>query len=148
MVRGAVSDHDVVLVHKLLMLMGPEVAVAPVDPIIVMEDIYALVNEPNRGCFLMATRNGTLVGVLGLENARLRYSRHRCINEVYFFVHPDERGEEVGPALMREATAIAEMARRELYIRISNPNRRRGRKMDKVATLLRFQPAGAIYRVN
>lgn len=141
------SDADVIAIHKLLMLMGPEVAVAPVDPIVVMEDIYALVNGESRGAFLMALRGGVLVGVLGLENTRYRYSKERCINEVYLFVHPDHRNDDVLAALLGEARAIADMAGKDLYVRIANPNRRRG-KTEKVASLLRYQSIGSIYALH
>ncbi|MCA1458103.1 GNAT family N-acetyltransferase [Bradyrhizobium sp. BRP22] len=145
--RAAMSDQDAIEIHKLLMLMGTEVAQAPVDPIIVMEDIYKLINEPNHGAFLMATRGGKLIGVMGLENSRYRYSREYCIREVYFFVHPDHRSQDVGPALLQEATAIADMAGKELYVTIANPNRRRGRA-EKIAALLRYQPVGSIYALH
>lgn len=141
------SDQDAVEIHKLLMMMGQEAAVATVDPIIVMEDIYALINHPNQGAFLMATRNGQAVGVMGLENTRYRYSREYCIRECYLFIHPDHRNGDVLGALLQEARAIADLAGMELYVTISNPNRRRG-KTEKVAALLRYQPAGSIYLMH
>ncbi len=146
-VRGAMSDQDAIEVHKLLMLMGDEVAVAPVDPVVVMEDIYNLINADNRGAFLMATREGKLVGVMGLENTRYRYSKEYCIREVYLFVHPDHRNGDVLGALLAEARAIADMVGKELYVTIANPNRRRGRT-EKVASLLRYQPVGSIYALH
>jgi GNAT superfamily N-acetyltransferase len=146
-VRAAMSDQDVVEIHKLLMLMGEEVAEAPVDPVIVMEDIWTLVNGENRGAFLMATVGGKLVGVMGLENSRFRYSREYAIREVYLFVHPDHRNGNVFGALLAEARAIADMAGKDLYVTIANPNRRRG-KVDKIAALLRYQPVGSIYALH
>lgn len=146
-VRGAMSDRDAVEIHKLLMLMGQEVAVVPVDPIVVMEDIYALINEPNKGAFLMAVRGTTLVGVMGLENTRYRYSRETCIREVYLFVHPEHRNSDVLGALLNEARAIADMVEKELYVTIANHNRRRG-KATKIAELLRYQPFGSIYAMH
>lgn len=146
-VRGAMSDQDAIEIHKLLMLMGQEVAVAPVDPVVVMEDIYALINEPNKGAFLMALKGTQLVGVMGLENTRYRYSRETCIREVYLFVHPEHRNGDVLGALLNEARAIADMAEKELYVTIANPNRRRG-KTEKVAALLRYQPVGSIYAMH
>lgn len=146
-IRAAASDQDAVEIHKLLMLMGQEVAVAPVDPIVVMEDIYALINTDGKGAFLMAVKGRDLVGVMGLENTRYRYSRETCIREVYLFVHPDHRCSEVLGALLNEARAIADMAEKELYVTIANPNRRRGRT-EKVAALLRYQPVGSIYAMH
>ncbi|MFA5951552.1 MAG: GNAT family N-acetyltransferase [Hyphomicrobium sp.] len=140
------SDEDVIAIHKLLMLMGEEVAVAPVDPIIVMEDVYNLVRG-DRGAFLMASRDGRLVGVMGLENSRYRYSREYCMREVYLFVHPEHRGDDVLGALLAEARAIADMVAKELYVTIANPNRRRG-KTEKIASLLRYQPVGSIYAMH
>lgn len=128
------------------MLMGHEVAVAPVDPVVVMQDIYNLV-KGGSGAFLMATRDGRLVGVMGLENSRYRYSQEYCIREVYLFVHPEHRGDAVLGALLAEARAIADMVGKELYVTIANPNRRRG-KTEKVASLLRYQPVGSIYALH
>lgn len=146
-VRGAMSQEDAVAIHKLLMLMGDEVAQAPVDPIIVMEDIWTLMTAENRGAFLMATREGKLVGIMGLENSRYRYSREYCMREVYLYVHPDHRGDDVLGALLNEARAIADMIGKELYVTIANPNRRRG-KVEKIAALLRYQPVGSIYAMH
>lgn len=146
-VRGAMSDQDAIEIHKLLMMMGQEVAVAPVDPIVVMEDIYALINTEGKGAFLMAVKGTELVGVMGLENTRYRYSREYCIREVYLFVHPDHRNGDVLGALLNEARAIADMVDKELYVTIANPNRRRG-KTEKVAALLRYQPVGSIYAMH
>lgn len=141
------SEEDAVAIHKLLMLMGEEVAQAPVDPLIVMEDIWALISGDNRGAFLMATRDGQIVGVMGLEHSRYRYSREYCIREVYLFVHPDHRGSDVLGALLAEARAIADIVGKELYVTIANPNRRRG-KVEKIAALLRYQPVGSIYALH
>lgn len=146
-VRAAMSEEDAVVIHKLLMMMGEEVAQAPVDPIIVMEDIWALMTAENRGAFLMATREGKLVGIMGLENSRYRYSREYCMREVYLYVHPDHRGDDVLGALLNEARAIADMIGKELYVTIANPNRRRG-KVEKIAALLRYQPVGSIYALH
>lgn len=146
-IRAAISDQDAIEIHKLLMLMGQEVADAPVDPIVVMEDIYAIINEPNKGAFLMATRGGNLIGCMGLESVRYRYSRETCISEVYLFVHPDHRKSGAFEAMIAEATAIADLAGKKLFIRIANPNRRRG-KREKVFDLLRYQPIGSIYAMN
>lgn len=143
-VRGAMSQDDAVAIHLLLMMMGKEMAQAPVDPVIVMEDIWTLINEENRGAFLMATVNGQLVGVMALENSRYRYSREYCIREVYMYVHPEHRGENIMGALLAEARAIADVAGKELYVTLANPNRRRG-KVEKVAAYLRYQPVGSIY---
>ena len=140
------SDEDAVAVHALLMLMGQEIAVAPVDPIIAMQDIYNLITG-DRGAFLMATRDGKLIGVMGLETTRYRYSKEYCIREVYLYVHPDHRGSDVLGALLQEARSIADMVGRELYVTIANPHRRRG-KTEKVASLLRYQPVGSIYAMQ
>jgi GNAT superfamily N-acetyltransferase len=146
-VRAAMSDQDAIEIHKLLMLMGQEIADAPVDPIVVMEDVYSFIASETKGAFLMATLGGKLIGCLGLENVRYRYSRETCISEVYLFVHPDHRKSGAFEALIAEATAIADMAGKKLYIRIANPNRRRG-KREKVFDLLRYQPVGSIYAMH
>lgn len=141
------SDEDAIAVHRLLMLMGEEVAVAPVDPVMVMEDIFKLINVDERGAFLMAVRDGKLVGVMGLENTRYRYSQEYCIREVYLFIHPKHRDGDALAALLAEARAIADMVGKELYVTIANPNRRRG-KTEKVASLLCYQPVGSIYAMH
>lgn len=138
------SQQDAVDIHKLLMLMGEEVAVVPVDPMVVMEDIWSLISEPNKGAFLMAVKGTQLVGVMGLENTRYRYSKETCIREVYLFVHPEHRNDFVFGALLNEARAIADMVGKEVYVTIANHNRRRG-KATKFAELLRYQPFGSIY---
>lgn len=93
------SDQDAVEIHKLLMLMGQEVAVVPVDPIVVMEDIYSLINEPSKGAFLMAVKGTQLIGVM-----------HNIINQMLLAMKADGAAQRAIEALKEGKKPVITLA--------------------------------------
>ena len=143
MIRAADSDDDIIAVHKLLMVMGNEVAREPVDPIMVMEHIVGLVRKQG-GAVLMAFHESELAGVLGLQERHQWWTRSTFLADAPLYVLPEYRNTDVFPALLQEARAIGDMVKQRVVIVRNNPNRR-PKRADHVASLIGYSPFGDIY---
>lgn len=125
-IRAAQTEDDAIAVHRLFMVMGKEVAVASVNPVKTMHSILALVKGDTPGAILLAVRDDTLVGVMRIVQGDYWFSDELCLVERGWFVVPGERNNNVGPALLAEARALADMLQQTLYVTRMNPNKRRG----------------------
>lgn len=138
-VRAAQTESDAVEIHKLMMLMGNEVDLAPVNPIKTMKSVLAMIEETDGRAILMATRGGSLLGVLGLVKEVPWFSDQPHLQDRCFYVHPLHRNEGVGAVLIEEGRCIADATGMKLYIDIRNTRRRRGSK-GRHGTILMFEP--------
>lgn len=137
---------DLAPLHLLRLIHGAESAQAPVNPTKVMQQLVDAKASPGTHTMLVALRGDRLVGYLLLERRQYDYSDAECLQDWGFFVLPLYRNQDVGPALLRDARALAEIMQLKLYLAINNPSRRRGLPtgVERSATLLGFVPQGAV----
>ncbi|HWW46326.1 MAG TPA: hypothetical protein VNZ94_00605 [Xanthobacteraceae bacterium] len=122
-VRAAVSDQDAIAIHRMLMQNGHEIAIAPVNPVKVMQEVYGLIKADAGAATLMAMDGDELVGVLGLVQVPFWYSDDHLIMDRIFYVLPANRG-TAGRRLVSAARSIADGAKQILMIAQTNPTRR------------------------
>jgi predicted N-acetyltransferase YhbS len=148
-IRDARTREDITALHLLRMIEAKECAPVPVDPKAVASKLMTARENEADHFMLMAVLDGELVGHLCIERASYWYAPDQdFLCDFGFFVLPQHRSSgRVGVALLNEAKEIAEMAGLPLVVCINNPNRRRGTgsREEKLASLLRYVPAGSIF---
>lgn len=140
--RAARNDEDAVAIHKLLMLMGKEVDLAPVNPIKTMNAVLSMIEAEQGRVVLMAIKDNALVGILAIVQEAPFFSDQMHLQDKAFYVHPHHRNEGVSEALLEEGRCLADATGLVLYISISNTNRRRGSR-ERAAFQFRYDPIGA-----
>jgi GNAT superfamily N-acetyltransferase len=145
LIREPESEADLVALHLLMLMRGEEFARVPINPVKVMERLVTAREQSENNRVLMAVHNCHLVGYLCIERAEHWYSDAPFLTDWGFYVLPQHRNGNVGPALLQEARLIAEQKGLPLFITINNPSRRRGGRtsMERAAALISFVPAGA-----
>lgn len=145
-IREPASPDDLVALHKLLLVMGQEVARAPVNPAKVMQQLVQAVSQPDAYTILMAIDDGDLVGALCLSKTEFWYSDDEFLSDLFLFVLPQHRGGEAMPALIAAAEQIGSAADLQVILTINNPRRLRGSraKFERIAALQTFVPAGVV----
>lgn len=145
-IREPSSPDDLVALHKLLLVMGQEVARAQVNPAKVMQQLVDAVSHPDTHTILMAVEKDALVGALCLVKSDFWYSDDAFLSDLFLFVLPQHRGGEAMQALIAAAEQIGAAADLQVILTINNPRRLRGSraKFERVATLQNFVPAGVV----
>ena len=135
------------------MVEAAECAPVPVDPLAVARKIALASSEEGQGdhFMLLAVKDGHLVGHLCIERVSYWYApEHEFLTDFGFYVLPQHRNTDVEQALLEEAARVATIAGLPLTIFVNNPSRRRGahHRIEKIASLIRYVPAGAVYNVK
>ena len=127
--------EDIEAIIPILLRFYGEVGTVPLD---VDKMSAAVVDVIGEGICLLATEDEGVIGILGLMEEEVWYSRSRRIINAFFYVSPDSRHADVGRALLFSARAIAQERGSLLEIDVINTGRKRGR----VAEKLGFVPVG------
>lgn len=150
LIRPPADEDDLRALHLLRMYEANECAPVPADPVKVAQKIQTAFADPDRYTMLMAIADGRLAGHLCLEKVDYWYADAEFMTDFGFYVLPKYRNGNVGQALLEEATRRAVLADLPLTIFINNPKRPRGsrHRMEKIASLIRYVPAGAVLAFN
>lgn len=109
-VRYAVSDQDIVDIHRFLcVIAGPKLPGA-IDPKDSIEEVWRVVKDE---VAVMAFHNNELVGTLGLINPKFWWGKVWFLASRWMFAIP---GSRAWKPMLREAKAIAIAADLECHI--------------------------------
>jgi GNAT superfamily N-acetyltransferase len=151
-IREPQSQADLAALHMLLMVMGKEMALAPVNAEKVAQQIVTAASNPSDYTILLAISEGRLVGSLCFRRSDYWYSDAEFLFDLWFFVLPHFRSTDAGAKLLEEARAIAELLELPLLITRQKPPRRRNEdatgKDRVVGSMLRFSPHGSVLAFN
>jgi K(+)-stimulated pyrophosphate-energized sodium pump len=91
-------------------------AMAPINPVKSIGEIWRLVNEPGAGFVLMAIEDEVLVGTLGVLSTDWWYGDVNFLTDRFFFVVDHLKNKGIGKALEDEAAAVAKELNANLII--------------------------------
>lgn len=117
-VRYAETDADVVAIHGFLCVVAGPTLPGAIDPKDSATEVWRVVNHD---VALMALREDTLVGTIGLVNPEFWWNQKiKFLANRWFFTLP---GAGAGKPLLKEARAIATSSGLELHIFDENRGR-------------------------
>jgi nucleotide-binding universal stress UspA family protein len=107
-IRFAVTDDDVIAIHRFLLVVAAPAMLAPVSAVKSLHEVFRVAAQE---AAIMAIVDGFLVGTLGLMKVDWWYSDEGSfLTDRWHFVLPQHKHGPIDKALLNEARAIADDA--------------------------------------